>query len=186
MNRHHETPFPHSAQPLPELAASPADASVPAHRAGTPPEEMVRLFARLMADESALYSVTRDWRYDSAGRKFVRLHALLDEQFTEIGRRLVELAACSRDLDLNISTGHGDVGPRRAEPDDGTLEVRMMRELLELHEGLLVHLRAGTTMTAALPRDGAIAKLLVALTADHEKDAFMLRALLWEVQNHAA
>jgi hypothetical protein len=41
-------------------------------------------------------------------------------------------------------------------------------------------------MTAASPRDGATAKLLAALTADHEKDAFMLRALLWEVQKHAA
>ena len=185
MNQH-DIPFPRTPPPLPELAASPADAGVPAHRAGTPPEEMARLLARLMADESALYSITRDWRYDNAGRKFIRLHALLDEQFTEIGRRLVELAACSRDLDLNISTGHGDAGPRRAEPDDGSLEVRMMRELLELHEGLLVHLRAGTTMTAASPRDGATTKLLAALTADHEKDAFMLRALLWEVQNPAA
>lgn len=164
------------------------------HRVGTgipvaynliPPAEVGELLARLVADESALYAITRDWRYDSAGRRFLRLHELLDEQFTGIGRRLVALAACSRGLMLQVSTGHGTAIASPRGPAGDALEGHMIRELLGLHEALLVRLRGGNAMTAELPRYCSTTALLTGLIAEHEKDAFMLRALLWEVQNAA-
>lgn len=150
-----------------------------------PPAEIGKLFARLVVDESALYAVTRDWRYDSEGRRFVRLHALLDEQFTETGRRLIALAARSRDLNQQISAGHGTAVASPSGPNGEALQGHMIRQLLGLHETLLIRLREGKAMTAELGRDSSTTEFLTGLIAEHEKDAFMLRALLWEVQNAA-
>jgi DNA-binding ferritin-like protein len=168
------------------LAPPATSAPLPVHRDVMPTTEIRRLLAQLLVDESALYSILRDWRYDRASRKFVRLHALLDEQFTAVGRRLAKLAACSRAHDLPVSTGHGRAAPSRTAIDDSTLEGRIMRELLDRHEALLVRLRAGAATATIQFRDSAINPVLADLIADHEKDAFMLRALLWEVRNTAA
>src|SRR5436190_21928230 len=101
-----------------------------------------KMLAGLLNDETALYAITRDWRYDTAGRKFQRLHALLDEQFSEIGVRLTRLAARSRDLDSWNSTGPGErVATPRTAVVDGTLQAYMIRELLSLHETLIAGLK---------------------------------------------
>jgi DNA-binding ferritin-like protein len=117
----------------------------------------------------------------------VRLHALLDEQFSEIGIRLTRLAARSRDLGAWHSTGSGEraaaAGERMAS---GALQAYIIRQLLDRHETLLTSLRRGTALVAGSVYGDKTFALLADLTAEHEKDAFMLRALLWEVQKTAA
>ena len=189
MNHQSEFPLPLAAEPLPARAASglAAGALAAVRTNDSAAEEIARLLRRLLADESALYAITREWRYDAMGRKFVRLHTLLDEQFSEIGVRLARLAARSRDLELHVSTGHGGSARcRRSALEDGALEAHIVRELLKLHEALLVHLQAGKTIAADHARENKTTGLLAELIASHEKDAFMLRALLWEVNNCAA
>jgi DNA-binding ferritin-like protein len=108
---------------------------------------MGRLLGRLLRDESVLYAITRQWRYDARGRKFFRLHALLDEQFAEIGVRLVKLAARIPAPGPRASAGHLErIRPIRPLINDGALESHMLRELLALHEAMLVHLQSGKTM----------------------------------------
>jgi starvation-inducible DNA-binding protein len=142
------------------------------------------VLAGLLNEESALYAVTREWRYDTAGRKFLRLHALLDEQFSEIGIRLTRLAARSRDLGSWSSTGHGERSAQaRVAVADDALHAYMIRELLSLHETLIASLKRGSVVASELFHDRETTYLLADLTANHEKDAFMLRALLWEVEN---
>jgi starvation-inducible DNA-binding protein len=142
------------------------------------------VLAGLLKDESALYAIVREWRYDTVGRKFPRLHALLDEQFSEIGIRLTRLAARSRDLGSWSSTGHGErsAQPRMAVADDA-LHAYMIRELLSLHETLIASLKRGNAVASERFHDRETTYLLADLTANHEKDAFMLRALLWEGEN---
>ena len=69
---------------------------------------------------------------------------------------------------------------------DERLEVYVLREVLHLHEILIGSLQAGIRVIAGRFHDGKTTGLLAELTADHEKDAFMLRAMLWEVENRAA
>lgn len=185
MNHQAHSPSLRPARAALALASPHAGAGIPVHCEVMPPAEVGELFARLVADESALYAITRDWRYDSAARKFLRLHALLDEQFTEIGRRLVAVAARSRDLNQQVLTGPGAAVSSPREPDGDAPEGHMIRELLGLHEALLVRLRDGQAATARLRSYQATTELLTGLIAEHEKDAFMLRALLWEVQSAA-
>ena len=138
----------------------------------------------LLNEESSLYAITREWRYDMAGRKFLRLHALLDEQFSEMGVRLTRLAARTRDLGFWSSTSQGERAPplRPAVADDA-FHAYMIRELLSLHETLIASLKRGSAVTSGEFYDRETTYLLADLTANHEKDAFMLRALLWEVEN---
>lgn len=178
-----------AAQPAPVRALRDDAGSVPAagRASASASAGMGRLLGRLLSDESVLYAITREWRYDAHGRKFTRIHALLDEQFAEIGVRLVQLAARIQAPGPRASTGPG----KRAKPfwpliNDGALEAHMLRELLALHEAMLVHLRSGKSMAITQLYHVATIDLLTDLIAAHEKDAFMLRALLWEVQNTAA
>lgn len=178
-------PVPH---PVPALAAGDTGAGIPLPCASHATfEKFERVLTLLVADESALYAITRDWRYDTAARKFVQLNALLDEQFAEIGVRLLKLAARHRALGLRISTGRRDC-PKTSPTavDDQVMEAHVTRGLLDLHSSLLVRLRAAKEMTAGHVHDPATTELLADLIAEHEKDAFMLRALLWEIQNRAA
>lgn len=143
-----------------------------------------KVVTSLIQAESALYAITREWRYDAAGRKFTRLHLLLDEQFSEIGVHLTQLAARARDLGAWNCTGHGDgvSAPPSAVPG-GALQSYMIRELLGLHEALVVNLKRGPSITGGRFPDNETAELMAALAAAHEKDAFMLRALLWEIED---
>jgi starvation-inducible DNA-binding protein len=116
----------------------------------------------------------------------VQLHRLLDEQFSEIGIRLTRLAARSRDVGAWHSTGKGDRAAQSRETiTDGALQAYMIRQLLGLHETLLASLKRGSALVSGRFHHDQTTDLLTDLTADHEKDAFMLRALLWEVQNTA-
>jgi starvation-inducible DNA-binding protein len=145
------------------------------------------MLAGLINDETALYAITHEWRYDAAGRKFIRLHVLLDEQFSEIGTRLTRLAERSRELGAWNSTGHGDraAQPRTVVASDA-LQIHVLRELLGLHEALIDGLKRGSALAGGQFYDHGTTDLLAGLAANHEKDAFMLRALLWEVQNPVA
>jgi starvation-inducible DNA-binding protein len=164
-------------QPLPAVDYRPNAARMALDDAGA----VSKMLASLIHDESALYAITREWRYDAAGRKFVRLHLLLNEQFSEIGIRLTRLAARSCELGSGNSTGQGDraVQPREAVVD-GTLQARMIHELLSLHEALLTSFKRVSAVISRRFHDDKTIELLADLIADHEKDAFMLRALLWE------
>ncbi len=149
--------------------------------------EVGQLLARLLEDETALYAITRECRYDAQARKFVRVHALLDGQFTEIGGRLMQLAARSRALAGCAPDGRVDQAEnaRVRAPRNGG-EAHMPAELLGLHEALLTSLREGRAMFVDRSHDRETTDLLAGLIGDHERHAFMLRALLWAVRNIAA
>lgn len=170
-------------QPLPAADCRPSAGRMTSDDA----RAVINILASLIRDESALYAITREWRYDTVGRTFVRLHRLLDEQFSEIGIRLTQLAARSRELGSWNST---DQGGRAVPPPEtvagGASQAQMIRELLGLHEALLTSLKRATAAIRRRFHDGATITLLADLIANHEKDAFMLRALLWEAQNTAA
>jgi starvation-inducible DNA-binding protein len=167
------------AQPCPAVE-QPTDAALAAGVSKAVGETL----AGLLNDESALYAITREWRYDATGRRFVRLQVLLDEQFSEIGLRLTRLAARSRDLGFSNMAGHGHrTTPPRATVTAGALQAHLIRELLGLHEAMCASLKRASVVASGCPHDRETTELLADLTASHEKDAFMLRALLWEVEN---
>jgi DNA-binding ferritin-like protein len=157
----------------------------PASRTAAPTRrnavETEALLTDLIQQEASLYAVTRDWRFDAASRKFVQLHKLLDEQFTAIGERLVRLSKHSRERGGGNSMGHADRVPT-ARGAPGELQAQIFGELLAKHQSVLAVLHGGTAQMAKQSSAQATTELLADLTAHHEKDASMLRALLREVK----
>ncbi len=169
----------------PHTARRPAGAFVSVVVDETPPTSGHPLLARFLREEAGLYAITREWRYDAAGRKFVRLHELLNLQFSSIGHRLAQLAARVRAVGSRNSGSQGDrvpVSPPALAA--GALQAHMIRELLALHESIGKGLRAAEIIPRST-RDFATADLFIALAAAHEQDAFTLRALLEEIQTEA-
>ncbi|MES2695162.1 MAG: hypothetical protein V4773_16935 [Verrucomicrobiota bacterium] len=170
-------------QPLP--AFEPRE---PARRVATDDSaraDLEQLLSDLTGAESAIYAITREGLHDAAERKFARLHALLDENFLDLGIRLTRLAARSRELGCEPYTGHGDRVPaQRKRVEESEREPSMIRELLGGHEAMSGKLRTASAASADRFRDRATAELLADLASQHERDAFMLRALLWEVQSN--
>lgn len=154
--------------------------------AGLDRKALGKTLESLMSAESVLYAITREWRYDAASRGAKRLHALLDEQFTEIGVRLTQLAARSRALGGWNSTGHGDIASLpRAALAGGALEAYIIRELLTLHQDLIVRLQRTRSVTGGRSPDHETAELMAALALGHEADARALRSLLSEFEASA-
>lgn len=142
-----------------------------------------KMLTSLIHAESALYAITREWRYDAAGRKFVRLHRLLDEQFSAIGGRLSRLAARSRELGAWNATGYGDEpSAPQATVAGGARQTYMIRELLGLHDSLVARLRGTRAVTGGRLADNETAELMAALAVDHQKDAGVLRTMLGEAE----
>lgn len=173
-------------QPLP---APDLDPPTPLHpdAAGDAAPAIEPILARLLREESSLYMIVREWRFDAEGRKFLRLHALLNEQFSEIGLRLARLATHSRALGGRGLASQAEQASVPSIPAaGGALEPHMIRELLALHEAMSRSLRRAGATVADSFNDRATTDLLAELNATHEKDAFVLRALLWEVENISA
>jgi DNA-binding ferritin-like protein len=167
-------------QPCPAFERPLADAAAISGES----EAMGEMLAGLLNQESTLYGLTREWHYDARGGRDRRLQALLDAQFSELGLRLTQLAARSRELGFSSLAGHGQrTASPRAVVAAGVLEAHLLRELLGLHEALSVGLRRGSSVAQGQFHDRKTAALLAGLAARHEIDAFMLRALLWEVEN---
>lgn len=136
---------------------------------------------RIFTDEAALYAATETSRYDAGAREFEPLRELLDRQLPLLRSRLVRLAKCNGEAGKRHPSLRR--GPRRtlqSEWQPLVDEAETMRTLIVSHNALLSRLRAATIVRAAHFDDMTAAKLLADLIAEHEQDAFALRALLWE------
>lgn len=174
-------PFPIIAHPVRVLAA-PVDVAEK-DLGGNP---ITQLLARILREESALYAITREWRYNTAALKFLRLHALLDAQFSDIGIRLTQISGRCLALNGWTATSPGERGPDLGTPaPEQELEAHILRHLLGLHDAMVTRLRSGSALIEERFHDRPTVALLADLGANHERDAFMLRALLWEVQHEA-
>lgn len=140
--------------------------------------------ARIVADEAALYAATRNMHCDAKARHDLRLHAMLEQQLSEMAPRLAQLAECIggstvREGPLRQNAWRKRGAKSEGRKDDGG----SIRALFARHRGLLILLRDATTVRAAHFEDEETAKLLADLIASHEEHAFKLRALLWEYGN---
>jgi DNA-binding ferritin-like protein len=127
----------------------------------------------------------RDLRHrlrSEAMETFAALHALIDAQLLHIDERLGELARVDRCLeDGSAVAGSARVLAKRAA--DGRYEVResaIVAELADLHGALAAFLDLASDACRDDFGDAMTADVLRDLAQHHEKDALVLRALLWE------
>jgi len=143
--------------------------------------EIGRLLNLLLAQENMIFTVMQDHRFNPTERTFARLRSSLGDQFQEQGARLAHISRRTRALGKRAHTGWADfMAHRPTREPTAAVDGDVVRELIKLHEEIVAKLQAGITLSTEGFGDGETANVLADLVAEHEKDAFMLRALLWE------
>lgn len=131
-----------------------------------------------LADEHVLYIKLRNYHWNVRGMYFQPLHALFQEQYTQLEEQIDDIAERIRSLGAYAS------GSMRAFIDRSKLSetnhmngdaAAMLNALLSDHESIIRQLREGVEVVTNVG-DAGTADFLTALMEIHEKMAWMIRA----------
>jgi starvation-inducible DNA-binding protein len=140
-------------------------------------EEMAKAVARLLADTYALYFKTHAYHWNVTGPRFHDLHAMFEEQYTELWQATDDIAERVRALGYMAPISYDEMAKSASitfdasTPDAST----MVKNLVEGHEQVVRTAREVLTL-AAEHDDEATADLVAPRVSFHEKTAWMLRA----------
>ena len=143
--------------------------------------EVGQILNLLLADEFVLYATTRDYHWNVTGPEFRSLHLQFEEQYDQIAQWIDDVAERARAIGIGARGNWADLTKSArcsADTGIGLPADRMLAELLELHEEMIVQLRADSESCANRYHDAGTADFLTGLMEKHEKAAWMLRAQL--------
>jgi starvation-inducible DNA-binding protein len=138
--------------------------------------------SQALADTYALYQKTHLYHWNVRGPRFSSLHAMFEEQYTELWTAMDVIAERVRALGALAPT-FGDLAGRTTIPSDndpGPSEDAMIKALTTANEAVVRTARKALE-TAEEHHDQATADLLTQRCAAGEKAAWMLRAHLTDV-----
>jgi starvation-inducible DNA-binding protein len=140
----------------------------------------------VLKDTYALYLLTHNYHWNVEGPKFVSLHTLFEQQYTELFAAIDEIAERIRALDAYALPNHYDeilqlVGtlsnPLNKERNKDLVADRMIANLIALHERVVSSAQKAKHLADELSdeesQDLAIARIQV-----HQKALWMLRSIV--------
>ena len=156
------------------LARTPANIglTVRAHKT------VVEALNTLLADEYVLYTKTRNYHWNVTGPLFNDLHKFFEAQYTVLDEKIDAIAEFVRytgeKVPASLQAFQGRT--RLAEDAEPSNAAQMVRNLLADHQQVIVTLRKEIE---AVDEAGAVdvADFLTGLLEEHEKMAWMLRAM---------
>jgi starvation-inducible DNA-binding protein len=140
---------------------------------------LTALLSKLLADEYVLYTKTRNYHWNVTGPHFNDLHKFFEGQYDQLAVRVDEVAENIRYLGAKTPATLAEFAQLTTlaeHPGQHPTAPEMVRNLLADHEALIRDLRAGIE-TAGSNAAPDIADFLTALLEDHDKMAWMLRAI---------
>ncbi len=141
--------------------------------------EIAEGLARVVADTFTLYLMTHNFHWNVTGPLFPQLHALFEEQYTELWKATDELAERVRALGFPVPATLGQFTRLTSIPqkDEMPAAEEMIRLLAQGHQAVIRTIRS---VFAAPERssDQATVDLLTERLGSHEKAAWMLRSTL--------
>jgi len=143
-------------------------------------DKVGHLLNQALADEFHLSAATKDYHWNVTGPNFHGLHILLDKQYHELDIQIDAVAERARAIGVRAEGSWEELtrsARLEAVSGAGLPGMRMIRELLALHERMIVHLRADVDTCAGKLGDAGTADFLTGLMEFHETTAWMLRAL---------
>ncbi len=143
--------------------------------------EVGQMLNLLLADESVLYATTRDYHWNVTGPGFLSMHQQFETQYEQLAGAIDDIAERARAIGVGARGNWADMTQAArlsADPGIGMGAVRMLSELLALHEALIVQLRTDSAACAARFNDAGTSDFLTGLMQQHEKTAWFLRAQL--------
>lgn len=143
--------------------------------------EVGRILNLTLAEEYVLFTTIKDYHWNVTGPEFSSLHLQFDIQAAAVLASIDDIAERARAIGVGARGNWADLAKAaRSSADAGTgLPAEgMLAELLTLHEGLIVQLRADIEACATLYKDVGNADFLTGLLKAHEKTAWLLRSQL--------
>jgi starvation-inducible DNA-binding protein len=140
---------------------------------------IVEGLSRVLADSYTLYLKTHNFHWNVTGPMFNSLHLMFETQYTELAAAVDLIAERIRALGHFAPGSYRDFGRLSSVPEaEGTPSATdMIRQLVEGNETVS---RTARSLFPAVEQanDEATADLLTQRMQTHEKQAWMLRALL--------
>lgn len=140
--------------------------------------EIAKGLSHVLADTHTLYLKTHNYHWNVTGPMFYALHALFEEQYTELWRAADLLAERVRALGFAAPGSYREFSELAyvREADGVPPAGEMIRELIRDHETAARTARWALSLARAA-FDAPTEELLTRRLAAHEKAAWMLRSL---------
>lgn len=140
---------------------------------------MADAVTQLLADTYSLYFKTHAYHWNVTGPRFHDLHAMFEEQYTELWTATDEIAERIRALGFKAPISYTEmVKSTSIEADTETPTAdQMVANLIAGHEQVVRTARAALKL-AGEHEDEATSDLVAPRVTAHEKTAWMLRATL--------
>ena len=135
--------------------------------------------ARVLADSYSVYLKTQNYHWNVKGPLFHTLHAMFEEQYTELATAIDEIAERIRALgELSPGSFSDFAALSQVEEERGTPKAEKMVENLIADQATIVQTCKQVFPTVQEAADEPTADLLIRRMQVHEKNAWMLRSLI--------
>lgn len=140
----------------------------------------------LLKDTYALYLLTHNYHWNVEGPKFVSLHTLFEQQYTEMFAAIDEIAERIRALDAYALPDHyGEIlqtvkhlsNPLNKEIDKDKAADRMIANLIALHEAVVKSAQAAKK-AAVKAGDDESQDMAIGRIQIHQKSLWMLKSIV--------
>ncbi len=143
-------------------------------------EKVAELLSYLLADEHVLYIKLRNYHWNVEGIEFGPLHALFEEQYTELAEHIDDIAERIRSIGAyapaSMEAYRSITRLKETDHLNGNAR-KMLQNLLADNEFIIQVLRQNVEDTIKY-NDAGTSDFLTGLMEAHEKAAWMLRAHL--------
>ncbi len=136
------------------------------------------LLNTLLSDEYVLYTKTRSYHWNVEGDNFIELHKFYESQYQELEEIIDQIAERIRFL------GHYPEGRLKdfikmtnlQEQESTTDQQVQLRNLLEDHESIIIHIRKHIDKVNNDHKDAGTADFITGIMEQHEKMAWFIRS----------
>ena len=143
-------------------------------------QAVTQLLNVLLADETVLYTKTRNYHWNVEGDNFIELHKLFESQYKELEEIIDLVAERIRYL------GHFAEGRLKdflqlthlPEQDYTSDQLVQLKNLLEDHESVIISIRKEINKVNDEYKDAGTADFITGIMEQHEKIAWFIRAYL--------
>jgi starvation-inducible DNA-binding protein len=146
-------------------------------------QSVAAILRRLLSNEYVLYTKTRNYHWNVTGPHFHSLHEIFEEQYTELETVVDDVAERCRSLGepvIGTMQEFQQCATLREEPDTYPEAMTMVTNLVADYEQVIRELRNDLRACEEDFNDMGTSDFLTGLMEQHEKTAWMLRALAAE------
>jgi starvation-inducible DNA-binding protein len=138
----------------------------------------ISILSSILANEMTLYIKLRKFHWNVSGESFMELHKLFEGQYRQLEESIDEIAERVGKLGgktIGTMKEFSDLSILREAPNQYPNQKDMLKELLQDHETVIIHLRKDIDISIEENMDAGTGDFLTGLMESHETMAWTLR-----------